>query len=192
MRSVDDHASEPRRLKRVVPALWDECCTQEYDIRKAIEKAELAESIGEIAIGLIRRSLAARPPRDLQAETLQENSNLVAAVRVARDDDGQQIGIALLERKMRLADRRLLTFVGGRGQPSSASTEHVLQRRQLILAGRKRRCRRLEVSDGQDLACAEPREPFGIHVVLRKAQLECSEKRACRPHAEPVAERSLR
>ena len=90
MRPGQNGRSHAHRLDRVLPAPFDKRAADEGDRRQRIERAELADRIGNIDVRIGGRQLPRRAPRNSEALGLQLFCNGPAPIGMARSNDGAQ------------------------------------------------------------------------------------------------------
>ena len=150
---------------------------EEGDRRGAVEQAELAEGIGEIDVDLADERLAAAALGDRQPACGERGADRIAAVRVARHDDGEHVR-ETRSRRSRWASATISSSPSWVEAATHTGRWPMAERKPLQLAGvgGERRRVELEVAGDGDLVGAESAEAGAVLLRLGEAKADAREE----------------
>ncbi len=178
MRSIDDGATQLGRLEHVLPAVGDERSADKGDGCHPVELAEEARTIDQIDIRICGDRLVARPSGDCQAGPCQGLGDVVAALGVARGEQGKQPRVCVGEPAMDAADHVLLAAMRAGRDPDRPLADGLLQLDQCAGGRRQRRGRELQVAGDRNVARTQRLQPPGDLGILGEDRPEAGQELA--------------
>ena len=155
MWTVQNRCAQLGGLDGVLTAVSDQRATDKHHWGQTIDKAKLANSVGDIDFCLVLGQFPERAERARQTGRGRDLGNTAAALRMARRDHGQQSGKIAAQSRMRLDYGFLFTGMGRRGCDHRPVGDRILQFRERCWFGGRRRRVELEVAGRNDVWCAK-------------------------------------
>ena len=127
MWSEQYYATQAGRFQGVLTSLVNKGFSYETDWLKAKEEPQFAERIGKINIGSGNNCISVAAARDGQAALGECFGNSLTSVRVAGNDDRDQVRMYGFQRLMDIADKNFLARVGARSEPTRPGSNVISQ-----------------------------------------------------------------
>src|SRR5262249_37443715 len=139
VRPSDNGDTVAHGLDRVLPPALDERAADEGNGSERVERAELADGVGDVDLGTFTGNGSKRPLCKGEAKILQSLGNGRAALGVARSDDRAETFEVARKLAVRIRDDFLLAFVRAGGKKYRPTAERVLETLELAQVHRRGR-----------------------------------------------------
>src|SRR6476661_7898378 len=148
MRSGDDGGAELDGFHRVLAAMGHERAADKGHRHKTIKETELADGVGDVDVGARVRQLAFGAKRDFEVRCGKQPRDEWASIRMARHDDGEEVGPPPLHGEMSDGGDVVLSRMRARDKPYRASGKRGGERLMPGQVHRRRWSICLEIANG--------------------------------------------
>ena len=192
--AMQDGASEPRRLERVVSAFRDQRAADKGDPGDAEHQPQFAKRVRQVDVGIAGTAPRAGCAGRCSVPALRSISAMASPRAGWRG--AMIVSSPGCSRAIRTCAAAAISSSPGmraRGDPDRTIADPAPQRGKFRRIGGKRGSRRFQIPDARRVARAESAEPRGLLLVLRQAKRESLQHRPDQPrHSAPAPERARR